>query len=127
MTAGTELVDTIGLIAGSLWLGGAVWWQVVATRRCPVRYSLAMTVVGISLMFGSSALVLRSASETAIVLGVLANVLMLLLAVAVHVHLSRTLSGDGRDGEDDEDDDGPGNGRGKARVARTPDSDPRYD
>jgi len=123
MTAGTELVDTIGLIAGSLWLGGAVWWQVVATRRCPVRYSLAMTIVGISLMFGSSALVLRSVSKATVALGVLANVLMLVLAVAVHVHLSRTLSGDGRDDGDDENDDTPGNGRGE--VGHTLDSNRR--
>jgi hypothetical protein len=110
----TELVDTIGVIAGGLWLAGALYWQTVSTRACPVKYSVAMTIVGTSLMFGSSALVLQTTSETAIALGILGNLLMLALGVAVHVHLSRSL--------DDEEDN---SGNGPEESARTPDSNRR--
>jgi hypothetical protein len=110
----SEFVDTIGVIAGGLWLAGALYWQVVSRRDCPVKYSVAMTIVGTSLLFGSSAIVVQTTSEAAIALGIVANLLMLALGIAVHVHLSRSL--------DDEDDD---SGNGAAESARTPDSDVR--
>lgn len=84
---GAELVDTIGLLAGTLWLAGAVYWQLVSTRHCPARYSGGMTVIGASLMFASSSLVLGSMPSVAVALAVFGNLLMLALAVATHLYL----------------------------------------
>jgi hypothetical protein len=86
-----DLVDTIGLLAGVAWLAGALYWQLISERHCPAKFSFSMLVIGSSLMFLSSALVLQSMPGVALVLAVVGNLLFLLLAVATHVYLSATL------------------------------------
>lgn len=88
---GAELVDTIGLVAGALWLAGAIYWQLVSKRRCPARYSAGMTVIGAALMFVSSSVVLGSMPSVAVALAVLGNLLMLALAIATHLYLAFVL------------------------------------
>lgn len=96
---GAELVDSIGLVAGVLWLGGAVYWQLVSHRLCPVKYSVGMFIVGSSLIFGSSMLVLRSMPRLALVLGIVGNLLMLLLAIVVHLYLAYQLADEEEPGD----------------------------
>lgn len=100
-----ELVDTIGLIAGGCWLAGALYWQLVSERHCPFKYSLGMFVIGTSLLFGSSAVVLKSVPDIAVVLAIAGNTLMLAMAAVVHVHLMASLGSDGG-GPPDEGDGG---------------------
>jgi hypothetical protein len=88
---GAELVDSLGAIAGTLWIAGAIYWQLIAERDCPPRYSLGMLAIGSSLLLASSALVLGAMPQAAVLAGMLANIIMLVLAVIVHFYIADQL------------------------------------
>jgi drug/metabolite transporter (DMT)-like permease len=79
----SELVDTLGLLAGALWLCSAIYFQLVRERRVPAAYIIGQLLVGIALVAISSAVALEGRPTTVAMLGVIGYLLFMGLAVGV--------------------------------------------
>ncbi|QBJ01271.1 holin [Natrialba phage PhiCh1] len=77
------IADILGMIAGGVWLSGAIYFQMIRQGRIHPGWILLMFLVGTALMMGSSAIALAGRDELVGLFGILANVLFLVLGLGV--------------------------------------------
>jgi len=79
----TAFADIVGMIAGGVWLTGAIYFQMIREGDVHPAWIAMLFLVGTALMMSSSAIALADRSEIIGLFGILANVLFLLLGIGV--------------------------------------------
>lgn len=92
------LVDTLGVLAGVVWMSGAIFYQMMYDRRVPPQYILSMFAIGVALFMISSAVALSERPALAVALGVVGNMVFVVLGVAAWWRVGQSV-------EDESDDD----------------------
>lgn len=92
------LVDSLGALAGIIWVSSAIYYQMVHPHRIPVKYIATLFGVGAGLLLVSSAVSVSAGPRTSIALGIIGNLLFLLLGIGISIHLRNEVQGD--DAED---------------------------
>lgn len=82
----TVLVDILGMVAGAVWLCAALYFQMIRPQRVHPGFVAALSLIGVALVMGSSAVALRSPGIGE-VLAVVANVIFIVLGLGVSVVL----------------------------------------
>ncbi|MDS0284722.1 hypothetical protein [Haloarcula onubensis] len=83
MIPSSELVDTLGLVAGSIWVLAALYFQMIRPEHIDFQYTIGLFLVGASIIMGSSAIALSTRPQLVQALGLVANAVFLGLGVAV--------------------------------------------
>lgn len=84
----SEVVDLLGMLAGAIWMYGAIHFQLVRTRTVHPAIVTVLFLVGVALMLLSSALAL-SGRTLVVVLAAAGNTLFLVLGIGVWYLLER--------------------------------------
>lgn len=84
----STVVDTLGAVAGAIWISAAIFYQLV--RGCRVHPGIigAMALVGVAILLGSASLA-TVAPGIAVIFGALANGIFCLLGVGAWIFLER--------------------------------------
>lgn len=81
MTSST-IVNSLGMLAGAVWLCGAIYFQLIREGRTRPGFVTLLTCIGIALMMASSAIAFDGRPPVVETLAILANLLFLCLGVA---------------------------------------------
>lgn len=82
MTEAT-LVDVLGMVAGGVWISGALYFQLIREGDVHPVYVIGLFLIGVGLMMGSSAVAIDGRTTTIEFLGILANGLFIILGIGV--------------------------------------------
>ena len=84
-----SLVDVLGMIAGGVWISGALYFQLIREGDVHPIYVIGLFLIGVALMMTSSVIVLAGRTATIEILGVLANGMFILLGIGAWYALER--------------------------------------
>jgi len=83
----SSLVNTLGMVAGSVWVCAAIWFQLIHPKRVHPKYVVGTFLIGSALILTSSSAVLTpSLAES---FAITANILFTLLGCATWVYIER--------------------------------------
>ena len=82
----SNIVNTLGMLAGAVWIMASMWFQFVHPRRIHAKYVVGTFLVGSALVLASSALVTPTLAES---FAIVANVLFLVLGIASWIWIER--------------------------------------
>lgn len=82
----SALVNTLGMLAGTVWIMASIWFQFIHPKRVHGKYVAGTFLVGSALILASSALLTPSLAES---FAVVANVLFLFLGIASWIWIER--------------------------------------
>ena len=83
MTTESLLVDTLGMIAGGIWISAAVYFQLIRDRPAHPGYVASLLLIGIALTMASSALAFAGRPGTVQLLALIANALFIVIGIGV--------------------------------------------
>jgi len=84
----SDLVNTLGALAGTVWIASALYFQMVRSRTIHPAYTAALFLIGVALMLGSASLAIRE-TEAVMLAATVANALFLGLGFGVWYVLER--------------------------------------
>ncbi|SEH60623.1 hypothetical protein SAMN05192561_11221 [Halopenitus malekzadehii] len=84
----SSLVNTLGMVAGSVWVGAAIWFELIHPKRVHAKYVIGTFLIGSALILASSSTVLASPT-LAESFAVAANILFTLLGCATWVYIEK--------------------------------------
>ncbi|KDS91589.2 hypothetical protein FK85_00200 [Halorubrum saccharovorum] len=82
----SALVNTLGMLAGAVWIGASIWFELIHPRRVHGVYVAGTFLIGSALILASSALLTPSLAES---FAAVANVLFLFLGIAAWIWIER--------------------------------------
>lgn len=98
-----SLVDVLGMIAGGVWMSGALYFQLIREGDVHPAYVVGLFLIGVGLMMASSAVALAGRTATIELLGILANGLFIILGVGVWYALEHHIETEERKALSDDD------------------------
>jgi len=75
------LVDGLGMLAGAVWMCGALYFQFIRGGRVHPAFVSVLFLIGVALMMGSSAIAFAGRPSIVGFLAVFANVLFIILGL----------------------------------------------
>jgi len=88
----SSLVNTLGMVAGTVWVCAAIWFQLIHPTRVHPKYVVGTFLIGSALILSSSSAVLTpSLAES---FAITANIVFIVLGCATWVYIERTADDD---------------------------------
>lgn len=85
----SSAVDTLGLVAGSVWVCAACYFQLIRARPVHPKYIVGMLLVGSGIIMGSAAAAIGNRPTLVLALAIMGNIIFAVLGVAVWVYVDR--------------------------------------
>jgi hypothetical protein len=82
MMSKAPLVNVLGMVAGAIWMSGALYFQLIRNQRVHPAFVSALFLIGTALLMASSAIVVDGRSNFVELLAVGANLLFIGLGLA---------------------------------------------
>ncbi|WP_058366650.1 hypothetical protein [Haloparvum sedimenti] len=83
----SNLVNTLGLIAGSVWVCAAIWYELIYAKQAHPHFVLGSFLLGSGIIMGSAALALTSPTliET---FAIVSNLVFLVLGIGTWYYIA---------------------------------------